>query len=988
MKTTVTKLVAAMLLSILTTTVFAQGGYQVKGVVTDAQGPVIGATVIEQGTSNGASTGLNGDFTLNVASAGSIVEVSCIGYNTLTFKASEMPATITLTEDSEFLDEVVVIGYGTVRKSDMTGSVVAIKADEINRGAVNSPDQLLTGKVAGLLITPASGQPGSSAKIRIRGAASLSASNDPLIVIDGVPVTGDGGAGMGNPLASVNPNDIESYSVLKDASATAIYGSRASNGVIIITTKKGNGNGINVSYNGSVSAKQNTSTIDMMSGEEFRSYIETWYPGSSRANYLYDADTDWQKEIYRIALATDHNLSVYGGGKLPFRVSLGYNLDQATLKTGDNSKANIDLSLSPKFFDQHLSVNANVKGIYQHTNWANTGAVGSALCYNPTAPVYDEYGDFWNWRPGGAVSSQTSVNPLSQLYEYQNYGHTLRSIGNLQLDYKFHGLEDLRANLNLGYDVARTDGEKYNEIGSFLSELSGSQDYAYRYTNYNSNTLLEAYLDYSHEFAHSNLDVMGGYSWQHNYVQYDNSTYYNKSDRFQDADIYNVDPTNAKEYYLISFFGRANYSILSRYLFTFTVREDASSRFSPKNRWGFFPSAAFAWNVKNEDWLKSSAAVSQLKLRIGWGRTGQQDIGSEYYPYLARYNESSAPEMKYNMGVGNYTTLAPLAYNPNIKWETTETTNLALDFGFAEDRVTGTVEAYYRYTYDLLNSINTPLGSNFSNVITSNIGNMVNKGIELSANANIIETDDWHWSVGGNVTFQDTKITKLTDVAAAGYLGVTTGSNLGGTDGYSSLHRTGYAPYTYYLYQQVYDADGNPVLGAVVDRDGDGAITESDRYVTGCSPTPWMFYGLNTHLSYKNWDFSVNGHGSVGNYAINAVRQGYATSYSDDFSKGYINNFSSQYLIPGWTGAMTTAQKYSDLFIEDASFFKIDDINLGYTFRLNRFVKSMRIAASVQNVCTFTGYTGLDPEFTATDGVDGTIVPRPRLYTLRMNINF
>ena len=988
MKRILTILACIALACVMPANVSAQNGYTVKGVVVDQVGPVIGASVVEAGTSNGAVTGLDGDYILKVASAESTVEISCIGYATVSFKASQVPPTVVLAEDKQFLDEVVVIGYGTVKKSDMTGSVVAIKADEINRGAVNSPDQMLTGKVAGLLITPADGQPGSSARIRIRGAASLRANNDPLIVIDGVPVTGDGGAGMGNPLASVNPNDIESYSVLKDASATAIYGSRASNGVIIITTKKGSGQGVKLSYSGSFSAKQNISTIDMMSGDEFRSFITTNYPGSSRSNYLYNANTDWQKEIYRIGVGTDHNISLYGGGKFPFRVSLGYNLDQATLKVGDNKKGNIDVSLSPKFLDDHLSFNVNVKGIYQHTNWANTGAVGSALCYNPTAPVHDEYGDFWNWRPGGVASSMTSINPLSQLYEWVDYNHTMRSIGNFQIDYKFHGLEDLRANVNLGYDIAKTQGEKFNELGSYLAERAGAQDYATRYANFNKNALLEAYLDYSHEFAHSNLDVMGGYSWQHNYVKYNNSTYYNKSDRFQESDLYYTAPEDAKEYYLISFFGRVNWSLLGRYLFTFTAREDASSRFSPQNRWGFFPSAAFAWNVKNESFLKGSSAVSQLKLRLGWGRTGQQDIGSEYYPYLARYNESSALEMRYNMGVGNYTTLAPLAYNPNIKWETTETTNVALDFGFAKDRITGTIEAYYRYTYDLLNSINTPLGSNFSNVITSNIGSMVNKGVELSLNANIVESDDWHWSVGGNITVQDTKITKLTEEATAGYLGVTVGSMLGGTDGFSSLYRVGYAPYTYYLYQQVYDENGNPVLGALVDRDGDGAITESDRYVTGCSPVARVFGGLNTHLSYKNWDFSVNGHGSFGNYAINSVRKGYASSYSDDFSKGYMNNISSQYLIPGWTSAQSTAQMYSDMWIEDASFFKIDDINLGYTFRFTKFINSIRLAASVQNVFTFTGYSGLDPEFTAGDGVDGTIAPRPRLYTLRMNINF
>jgi len=971
-----------------TTSVFAQGGYQVKGVVVDAQGPVIGATVMEMGTSNGTSTGLDGDFTLNVSSADANVEISCIGYSTQTFKASAVPGRITLVEDSEFLDDVVVIGYGTVKKNDMTGSVAALKADDINRGAISSPSQALLGKVSGLNVIPASGQPGSSATIRIRGGSSLTASNDPLIVIDGVPVTSDGGAGMGDPLATVNPNDIESFSVLKDASATAIYGSRASNGVIIITTKKGSSGRVKVTYNGSVSVKQNIATIDMMTGDQFREYLNTNHSDdATKLSLLGSENTNWQKEIYRLALATDHNVSAYGGRVIPFRVSLGYNLDQATLKTGDNNRFNADLSLSPKFLDNHLSLNANGKIVYQKTNWANTGAIGDAIAFDPTKPVLDSDGSYWNWYSNGLPNSLSSVNPLSDLYDYTNVGKTFRSIGNIQLDYKVHGFEDLRFNVNAGYDVATTNGEQYNIIGSYLSQKS-SPDLAYKYKNYNLNTLLEAYADYNHDFGTSVLDVMGGYSWQHNYVKYDSSQYYNVEDRWNENSLYYTAPTDAKEYYLVSFFGRANYSILSKYLFTFTLRADASSRFAKGNRWGIFPSAAFAWNMAQEDFIKNLGYISQMKLRLGWGQTGQQDIGSDYYPYLARYIESDALTMRYNMGNATYTTLAPQAYNPNIKWETTETWNIGLDFGFLNDRLTGTIEGYLRKTKDLLNSISTPLGSNFSNVLISNIGNMENKGIELSLNAVPVETSDWHWSVGANMTFQKTKITKLTEMDGDGYLGVTVGEGMGGTGGYTSLHRVGWAPYTFYMFEQLYDSNGDPIENGLVDRDGDGKITDSDRYVTGYSPTPSMFMGFNTHVNYKNWDFSINGHGSFGNYAINKVRMGYATSYSDDATKGYINNLSNQFLIHGWIDPMSTNQKYSDLWIENASFFKIDDINLGYTFRLKKFIQTIRVAGSIQNVCTFTKYTGLDPELTSLTGVDNNIVPRPRLYTIRVNVNF
>ena len=986
MKKILTILAAIVLSGMMSATAFAQSGHVVQGVVVDQIGPVIGASVVETGTSNGVVTDLDGNFSLRVSSPDATVEVSCIGYVSQSFKASEMPAHITLHEDNEFLDEVVVIGYGTVKKSDMTGSVVAIKNDEVNRGAITSPSQALMGKVSGLHIVPASGQPGDGATIRIRGAASLTANNDPLIVIDGVPVTGEGGAGMGDPLASVNPNDIESFSVLKDASATAIYGSRASNGVIIITTKKGSGGAIKVSYNGSVSAKQNIATLDMMSGDQFREAVNKYHP--EYAFLLGTANTNWQDQIYRVGISTDHNLSVYGGSQLPFRVSLGYNLDQATTKLGDNQRVNADLSLSPKFLDDHLSLNVNVKGIYQQTLWANGGAVGGAVAFDPTKPVYNTDGSFWNWyNADGTPNTMASTSPMSTLYDYYNLGRTVRSIGNMQIDYKVHGLEDLRFNLNLGYDVAQTKGEQYNELGSYSSQRA-TPDRAVRYQNFNRNLLLEAYADYNHEFDWCNLDVMAGYSWQRNYVRYDNTQYYNAEPRWVDMYLYERKPFDAKEYVLISFFGRVNWSIKSKYLFTFTVREDASSRFNANNRWGLFPSAAFAWNIKNEEFLKHKSAVSALKLRLGWGRTGQQDIGGDYYPYIAKYNMATDPRMRYSMGDDDYNVLAPIAYNPNIKWETTETWNAGLDFGFAGDRITGTVEAYYRRTFDLLNSINFPMGTNFTNMLIDNIGEMVNKGVEITLNTVPVETKDWHWSIGGNVTFQDTRITKLTAKNIAGYLGVTTGPNLGGTDGFTSLHRVGFAPYTFYLYEQAYDTSGNPIQNVLIDRNGDGVISESDRYVTGYSPNPWMFFGVNTHLSYKNWDFSINGHGSIGSYAINRVAMGYSTAYSEDYTKNFIQNWSNTYLVPGWVDLQQTNQKYSDMFVENTSFFKIDDINLGYTFHFKRFLDSIRVAASVQNVLTITKYRGLDPELQGVDGVDNNMFPRPRLYTVRVNINF
>ena len=979
--------------------VYAQN-ITVKGHVKDALGGVIGANVVEKGnTTNGTITDLDGNFTLTVPQGATLV-VSFIGYKSQEVAAAPS-VVVTLQDDAELLETVVVIGYGSVKKNDLTGSVTAIKADEINRGAITSPDQMLQGKVPGLLVTPASGDPTGGATIRIRGAASLYASNDPLIVIDGVPVTSEGGAGMANPLASVNPNDIESYTVLKDASATAIYGSRASNGVIIITTKKGTGDKMKVSYNSSYSLKQNTSTLEMMTGDQYRQYIKDVYgENDPRLGMMGNANTDWQDLIYRTAFSTDQNVSLYGNAKgvLPYRVSLGYTYDQATLKEGDNQRANLGISLSPKFFQDHLSVNVNLKGIYNRANYPNSGAVGSAVDFDPTQSPYfydangnidtSKAGGYFNWiNADGSANTMASINPLSQLYDNYNVNDTWRSMGNVQLDYKIHGFEDLRVNLNLGYDLARTEGTKYSELGSILSMRNGAQDYYENYANNNANTLLEFYANYNKEFGIHHLDVMAGYSWQHNYVKYDNIQYYN-NDR---SNVYRDNPTDRKEYYLVSFFGRVNYSLNSKYLFTVSLRDDASSRFSKSNRWGLFPSAAFAWNIAEENFLKESdTPISSLKLRLGWGQTGQQDIGIDRcYAYQAKYTQSSALATRIPWGNGYIYTLAPNAYNPDIKWETTETYNVGLDFGFLKGRINGTIDAYLRKTKDLLNDVTTPMGVNFSNKVISNVGDMENKGLEFNLNFIPIERKDMRWTINVNGTWQDTKITKLTNNPTPDYLGVEVGANMGGTGGYTSLYSVGYSPYTYHLYQQAYDENGKPLQNVLVDRDGNGEITAQDRYITDKSIQPKFFYGIGSQFTYKNWDFGFNAHGSVGGYALNRIKMNTATSYSDDYTKGYLNNLSPYCMETGWTATISEQQKYSDMFLENTTFFRMDDINVGYTFdKIKNWNGKIRVAASVQNVFTITKYSGLDPELTAVDGVDNNLIPRPRLYTLRLNINF
>ncbi len=986
---------------------FAQSAkLEVKGVVVDALGaPVVGATVVEQGTTNGTTTDINGNYQISVKSNSSLLEFNYVGYKSVQRVASSSDLKrITLQEDLMALDEVVVIGYGTVKKNDMTGSVIAVKAEEVNRGALTSPQELLRGKVPGVNIVSGNGAPGAGAEIRIRGGASLSAYNDPLIVIDGVPVAREAGVGMSNGLSTVNPNDIATFTVLKDASATAIYGSRASNGVILITTKKGEGGKPRVSYNGSVSVKHNYKTMDVMNATQFKEYILAANPDlADKANALFGtANTNWQDQIYRVGIATDHNVSIYGSAlkeKLPYRASVGYTYDGGTVKTSDNQRVTADISLSPKFLKDHLTVNLNAKGIYNKANYADGGAVGAAVYFDPTQDVYhrteegaidrSKNNGYFNWG-----TDLTATNPMSLLYDQWDQNSSYRALGNVQVDYKVHGFEELSFNLNLGLDITSTDGDKGNKPGSIYANRDTGDDGAYktrgRYNNYENlhrNQLLEFYANYAKEIGIHNLNAMVGYSWAKNYSSTD-TWYYGRTASTTEGEPFSTKQIStthdASRNVLVSFYGRLNYSIASKYLFTATMRADGSSRFVGDNRWGYFPSAAFAWNVGQENFLKDSKAVSALKFRLGWGITGQQEFGENYA--ALQYAEISVdPTTQYPLGNNEfYYPVKPHAYNKNLKWEETTTYNVGIDFGFLGGRINGSVDAYYRKTDDLLSYVNVPLGSNFSNYVYQNIGSMENKGVEMSLNFIPVQTCDWNLTIGFNGTFQKTKITALpTD-------NIDLGSAGGGTGNTAQRHKVGYAPYTFYLWQQAYDDNGKPIENALVDRDGTGQITNADRYMTNKSPNPDFYYGVNVKLTYKNWDFGFNGHGTVGNYMFNDVLRGSVTSYYRDIiDKGYFVNTQPVTTKYGFTSSPTTSQRLSDLFLEDASFFRMDDINLGYTFRdVNKQGMSIRVAAGVQNVFVITNYTGMDPEGSVAGGIDSNIYPRPRIYSLRVGINF
>lgn len=908
---------------------------------------------------------------------------------------------IILKDDTELLDEVVVIGYGSVKKDDLSGSVVAIKAEEMNKGAVTSPQELIMGKVPGLSVSQGDGAPGAGSTIRIRGGASLNASNDPLIVIDGIPVSNDAAPGTPNALATINPNDIETFTVLKDASATAIYGSRASNGVIIIQTKKGTQDKIKVSYSGTFTAKDPYKRIETLDAQSFREVMQAQYPeGTAQSadiqrilNVYPNQSTDWQDAIYQTGLSTDQNIGIAGkAGFMPFRISLGYNTEKGTLKTSKYERYTGAVNLSPKFFDNHLSVDINVKGTINKNRFADSGAVGAAAFFDPTKPIYDEenrYNGYWNWGiVQGAQADLATQNPLSLLYDRNNHGTTKRSLGNIQLDYKIHGLEDLHANLNLGYDVAKTTGRNFvnsNSVQSSLDKTFTGLGQGNTWNNLRRNHLLDFYMNYAKniESIKSNFDIMAGYSWQHFYYANHDITYSNPTEDLGAKEGYTYDE-NERHYirddhrripyenYLISFFGRLNYNFMDRYLLTATLRRDGSSRFSENNRWGLFPSAALAWTISNEPFMKATENVlSKLKLRLGYGVTGQQEIGD--YQYITSYSFSTNPNTTY-LGT---TLLKPNGYSPDLKWEQTTTYNVAIDFGFLNNRINGSIEYYQKHTKDLLNTISAAAGTNFINLITANVGKMKNKGVEANVNAIAIQSKDFTWEVGYNITWNDSKITKLTTTFNPDYQGIDAGTN--------QKHQVGEMPGTFYLYQQVYDENGKPIQNAFVDRNNDGQITEADRYLTHKSPMAKVYMGFSSQFSYKKWDLGFNLRANFGNYVYNGVASGNSTS-NNYGGKGFITNLYNGFQDTGFTLLNTSEQMASDYFLENASFLKMDNLTLGYSFQ-NLFAAKLsgRISASVQNVFTISKYSGLDPECGA---IDSNIWPRPRTYTIGLNLNF
>lgn len=986
----------------------------VNGHVKDATGePIIGASILIDGTSEGTMTDIDGNFTLNVK-PGAKISISYIGYQKQSVVA-ENGMVITLQEDAaQQMKEVVVIGYGAVKKSDLTGSVLAMKPDSKNKGLVVNAQDMMQGKMAGVNITSSGGTPGGGATIRIRGGASLNASNDPLIVIDGVIMDNNGVKGLSNPLSMVNPQDIESFNVLKDASATAIYGSRGSNGVIIITTKKGR-RGFQIDYSGSATVSMKKKTVDVLTGDEFREFVSNLnYADATKRQSAIDAlgtaNTDWQEEIFRTAISHDHNLTFSGqiAETVPYRLSLGYTNSQGILKTSEFERYTASINLTPSFFEDHLKISLSGKGMWAKNRYADGGAISAAIRMDPTQSVYDttsadadNFAGFFQWKQKADASfswpntfnNLAPGNPVSIL-ELKNDRAISRSfIGSADFDYMVHGFEDLRLHMTLAADISA--GKQATDIDPRFP--NGGTLYYGSYgweRGLKRNLQFSAYAQYSKDFndkAKNHFDIMLGNEWSH----YWRST----KNPYHQMNTYTLTPSEdpstwrnptkyfySTENFLVSFFGRANWSLMdSRYMVTATVRADGASRF--KKHWAWFPSFAFAWKMKEENAFKNIDWLSNLKLRLGWGMTGQQD-GIGDYNYFAVYKNAVGNGVYYPI-IGDGSMVRPLAYDENLVWETTTTYNVGLDWGLFNDRLTGSFDWYYRKTTDLLNNAYVPAGTNFSNMVQTNIGSMSNVGFETQIDWRAIRTKDFLWTIGYNFTYNKNKITDLTGGSDPSYF-VSVGGISGGTGTTVQGHAVGYPAYSFYVYQQVYDKNGNAIEGAVVDRNADGEISSKDAYFYKSSMAP-VTMGLSSRMEYKNFDFGFTLRASLGNYVFNnLIAERVSINAADIWRDDYLSNRPAEVLDYKWT-TNSTQTLLSDRWVQNASFLKLDNVTLGYSFA-NLFKAgdwkglSGRIYGTASNVLTLTKYKGIDPEVFG--GIDNNLYPRPISFILGMNLQF
>lgn len=979
MKTMYQKLL--LLLLMLPLNVLAQS--TVTGNVRDnATGePLPGVNVIVQGTTNGTATDMDGNFTLSNVNNGDSLAFSFIGFagQVVTYTGQDS-INIILQEDATQLEEVVVIGYGSVRRRDATGSLSNVTAEDFNRGAVVTAENLINGRVAGVTIN-STGQPGAGGVIRIRGGASLNAGNDPLLVIDGLPITNSNAGGASSILASLNPNDIESFTVLKDASATAIYGSRASNGVIIITTKKG-GRELAVDYNFQYGSGVVANKIDVLSADEFRAQIVNRLPNS--VGLLGEANTDWQDEIYRRTDLVDNNINIRGMlfKAIPTRLSVGNTYQEGLRLTNTFNRTTTSLAMNPTFFDNHLKINFNGNFSRERNRYAGAQE-GAAIRFDPTQPVRDPdspFGGFFEYSPGdGTLTGNVARNPVAALLQRRDVSTGNRFYGNFEVDYSLHFLPELRAVVNLGFDQSKFDGSNTvpsNAATGFVQNdmPMGSNT---RYWSFRKNRLLDAYLVYKNTAGAFDYEVTGGYSYQ----KFD-------SQDFTTQDIINpnaqADINTRPDITLLAFFGRANFSYNNKYLLTLTYRRDGSSRFDKEYRWGNFPAAAFAWKIR-DDFFADSSTLSDLKLRLGYGVTGQQDIGDAGYLYLSTYNLGTDVSQIY---LGNTPIVigVPGFYNNEIAWEETTQYNVGLDYGLFNNRITGSVDAFYKESTNLLTYGPVADGANLGNQGFQNVGSFTTKGIEFAIDAAIIDNADVQWNVNFNATHYQRKITELLNNSDIKDIGTVTG----GTGTAIGIFREGANPSSFFVYKQLYDTNGNPIEGAYADLNGDNIINGDDRYIFR-NADPKVTLGFASNFNYLNFDLYFNLRASIGNRLYNNVNANLAQwdRLQDQSVLGNVpaavtdSNFNTP----------TTEVLLSDYYIEDASFLRMDNITLGYTFRkwLNEKT-SLRIYTGMQNVFVLTNYSGLDPEVFNTaansQGIDNTIYPRPRTFLVGANFKF
>ena len=1033
--------------------VFAYAQSTVTGTIIDAANdePIIGASVLVMGTTSGTITDFDGNFTVSVPDDDAVLQISYMGY-----KTQEVPVNgqktirVVLHEDSELLDEVVVVGYGVVKKNDATGAVTAIKPDDMNKGLQTNAQDMIQGKIAGVSVTSDGGAPGGGANIRIRGGSSLSASNNPLIIIDGLAMDNNGIPGAGNPLAMVNPSDIDTFTVLKDASATAIYGSRASNGVIIITTKKGSaGSKPKVKYEGNMSVGTLTHRLETLTGDEMRAYATVLGHGADKTHFLGTENTNWQDQIYRTAISTDHNISLTGGTKnMPYRASIGYTLNNGTIKTSQMQRVTGAISLNPTFLDKHLTFNINAKGMYIY-NFYNASVVGAALSMDPTMPVrggaksvdgselvsndvinqffggyyqpvrpanYND--DTWQYAP----NAQSTHNPLASLMQQKNYANSGAFIGNIEADYKIHGFEDLHLHANFGADYSygkqRQENSPYGTANHYYGWKGFEEKHKY-------NLLFTAYAQYIKEFNENHyFDVMAAYEYQYFYNDYYSDGWgivpeTNNDEKARGSKYGALSPRLVPTHNaLVSFFGRANYIALNRYLFTVTVRADGSSRFAHDRHWGVFPSGSFAWKIKEEHFMQDVNWINDLKLRLGYGITGQQELGQGDFAYLATYTKSTE-HAYYPVGgesnmeldeLGNpvtdadgnvmYYSFRPNAFNPYLVWEKTTTYNAGIDFGFLNNRVSGSIDYYFRQTDDLLNVIPVAVGTNFRNKVISNVGTLTNQGVEFALNAVAIDKNNFKWDLGFNFTYNQNKIVKLN--TGEDQTPIPTGGISSGTGNTIQRHAVGYPASSFYVYQtaKAQRANGESYY-YIVDRNSDGAITEEDQYYYH-SPSAPITMGFQTKFQFYGFDLGISLRSNIGNYVYNDVlasglqwiepdkvyqnqQGGYHGVLRQAFNTYWVNGMKSDAIYTDEAGTSKFSEWFrTDYFVENASFLRIDNITLGYSFAKSKI--SGRAYVTVQNPCVITGYSGLDPEVWG--GIDNNIYPRPFTILVGLNLNF